>query len=224
MDTRNTHHIRHVIHGTSPRIIFLSGTHGDEYESGTLLTRYLADHRETLPPFLHIPEVSPSAVAAKTRKNAYGNDINRQFVDGTTDPEALALMDFLSPLRTSICIDLHEDPDRSQAFYLYDSDTMNRFDLDRYHTAVHQTEARLYTGIDDIEDEHLRLHIDKGYISLPPEGETLTTGFSSIWMIRHGITKRAFTLEIPGKATAALKQSLIAAVIPFLIAEFVPQP
>lgn len=203
----------YYIHGSNPRILLLSGMHGNEYESGVLLEQYLIENIDTIPNFLYIPKVSPSAVAAKTRKNRYGHDINRQFLPHTKDSEALAVMEIVKPYRFDTCIDIHEDPDRTLGFYLYDTETMTPEELDTYRSAVHTTGARLYTGIDDLDDEHLMLHVDKGYVCEPTAADS---GFSSRWLFDMHIVLRSFTIEIPGKGTKELKRSLVHAVIPFL--------
>ena len=210
-------------HGTPPRVLLLSGMHGDEYESGELLHEWIDSTQTRLPPFMYIPMVSPSAVAAHTRRNAYGNDINRKFTDDSTDPEARITMDIVRKHHFDICIDLHEDPDRTMAFYLYDSDHMTPDELSCYREVVGKTSARLYTGIDDMDDELLGCHIEKGYYSFRPDviGEdTDIAGFSSKWMIQSDITTRFFTLEIPGKADRTLKRSVIGQVVPYILETF----
>jgi hypothetical protein len=187
--------------------------HGNEYESGILLEQYLLTHTDTIPHFLYIPHVSPSAVRAGTRKNIYGHDINRQFLPQTKDSEALAVMDIVKPYHFNICIDIHEDLDRTLGFYLYDTETMTADELHAYRSVIHTTGARLYTGIDDLDDAHLMLHVDKGYVCEPTAADS---GFSSRWLFDTDIVPRSFTVEIPGKGTRKLKQSLIQACISFL--------
>lgn len=217
MDKRTHDALEYFLHGEAPRVLLLSGMHGDEYESGALLERYLIEHADNLPDFLYIPQVSPSAVAAKTRKNAYGNDINRQFMPATQDPEARSVMDIVSPYQFTLCVDIHEDPDRTLGFYLYDTDQMSDGQLERYRTCLTTTGARLYTGVDDIDDEHLMLQVEKGYVSLGFERSGVTSGFSSRWLFEAGICKRTFTVEIPGKAAKVLKDAVIHTITEYLL-------
>ncbi len=207
-------------YGVSPQVLLLSGMHGDEAESGSLLENWLKSTRITLPPFLYIPQASPSAVRAGTRKNAYGHDLNRQFLDKATDPEVLEIMKIVQPYTFELCIDVHEDPDRLKSFYLYDSDRMNELDVSNYRETVQKTKGTLYTGIDDIDDEHLQRHVERGYVSFRPADVEVTSGFASIWFIKIGLVKRAFTTEIPGKAAVEVKESLINGVLPFLFTTF----
>lgn len=220
MDKRNHNSLEYFLQGDNPHILLLSGMHGDEYESGLLLREYLTAQGNRFPPFLYIPSVSPTAVALGTRTNSFGNDINREFLETTKDPEAHTIMKLLRSYTFKFVIDLHEDPDRNKTFYLYDSGRMTETELATYRDKIHHTGARLYTGTDDTQDEHLRCHIEKGYYSFQPEHSPTDSGFSSLWMIREGIVMRAFTLEIPGKASRAIKQTLIDTIIPFLSYSF----
>lgn len=210
----------YILSGESPRVLLLSGMHGDEYESGALLEHYLRTYASSLPSFLYIPQVSPSAVEVKKRKNRYGNDINRQFVRGSKDPEALSVMSLVSQYRFSLCVDVHEDPDRTLGFYLYDSEQMTINELERYRELVQQTDARLYSGVDDVDDEHLNLLVEKGYVSLGFEKTAGTAGFLSKWLYDERRANRSFTLEIPGKAGRTVKQQLISSVVPFLLTTY----
>lgn len=219
MDKRTHDSLEYYLHGEIPRVLLLSGMHGDEYESGQLLEAYLGEHYQALPSFLYIPRVSPSAVAAKTRKNKYGHDINRQFLPSPGDPEAKDVMSVLASYRFDVCIDIHEDPDRTLGFYLYDTDQMTDEELEHYRTSVHTTGARLYTGVDDVDDENLNLSVEKGYVSLGFEKVRAVSGFSSRWLYEESLSKRSFTLEIPGKAPRHLKQQLIRTVISFLLSK-----
>lgn len=219
MHTHRYKTITYHTKGDTPRVLFLSGLHGDEYESGTIFHEYLTAHANTLPDFVYIPQVSPSAVAAKTRKNSQDHDINREFRSTSTDEEAQAVMHILSQYRADISIDIHEDPDRAKAMYLYDTGTFTDSQLARYRATIHTTGAMLYTGMDDIEDKHLQQHVERGYISLPQE-KVIDPGFIAVWLQKkHVIRDRCFTIEIPHKAPRSLKSALIEELVPFLIRE-----
>lgn len=217
MDKRTHGSLEYYIRGENPTVLLLSGMHGDEYESGTLLEAFVSANYRKLPDFIYIPQVSPSAVAARTRKNKYGNDINRQFMDSSADPEAREVMSLVSHYAFDKCIDVHEDPDRTMGFYLYDSDQMTADELAAFRAIVHPTGARLYTGVDDVDDEHLNLFVERGYVSLGFEKSGDITGFSSRWLHEEGRCRRSFTLEIPGKGTIGLKKALVRSVVSFLL-------
>lgn len=204
----------------------MSGMHGDEAQSSPLLVRYLLMHEKELPPFLCIPVVSPTATAMGTRINGQGHDINRQFYTGTKDEEASTMMELIKPYKFRVVIDLHEDPDRTSSFYLYDSGRMTEGELSDYRSLVQQTPAKLYTGIDDVVDKELGCEIDKGYYAFSMEwlqNIHEDAGFSSKWIIRNGIAPRVFTLEIPGRASLEVKDALIGSIVPFLVQSFCTQ-
>lgn len=217
MEQRIHDTLEYYIHGELPRVLLLSGMHGDEYEAGELLELFVKNHYPKLPDFLFIPRVSPSAVNARTRKNAYGHDINRQFIDTTDDPEARRVMSLLKQFSFDLCIDVHEDPDRTMGFYLYDSDQMTDEELATFRAIIHPTGARLYTGVDDVDDENLNLYVEKGYVSLGFEKSEAVSGFSSRWLYEENRCKRSFTTEIPGKGPRELKTKLIHSVVSFLL-------
>ncbi len=207
----------YYLKGTNLKLLILSGMHGDEHEVIQCVEDYINSHASALPEFLFIPKVSPSAVAKRTRKNKYGNDINRQFMESTQDPEARDAMEILQGRRFRACIEFHEDPDRTAGVYVYDSGTLSEKDLAAYRHVVEGTGARLYSGIDDPFDADLGLQVEKGYISTTVDNLPKHAGFSTRWLIANGIAKRIFTPEIPGKAPIALKRRLVEAVFSFFL-------
>src|SRR3989344_8617189 len=77
----------YFLKGSHPKLLIHSGTHGDEYEVIDLVEKYIRRYEAKLPDFIFVPKVSPSAVAAKTRKNSQNADINRTFSTNSIDPE-----------------------------------------------------------------------------------------------------------------------------------------
>jgi hypothetical protein len=207
--------ITYFVRGSHPTLVIWSGTHGDETEVTECVTDYIHRHEQDLPDYIYIPEVSPSAVAQKTRRNKHGRDLNRHFRDESIDEEAQTIMDIMRPFSTPLGITFHEDPDRTNSFYLYDSSVMTEEELVRYRFAIRETGAKLYTGIDDPADKDLSLHIEEGYISTTIEPQEIDTGFSMRWLIEHNVSKRVFNPEIPGKANMKLKQKLVDATFAF---------
>lgn len=212
MDTNDV-----ILSGIDPKLLLLSGMHGDEYEVIECVKQYLTIHKNILPSFLYLPEVSPSAVARKKRRNAYGHDVNRSFVDPPTDSEIQKAMNTLSPYHFELALNFHEDPDYAKTFYLYDSGRLTPTQIDRLRTLVKSCGAGLHTGIDDPLDANLGLLVDKGYISTPYASLPQQAGFSWVWFAGHGITKRDIDVEIPGKAPIPMKQALVAAVFSFFL-------
>jgi len=209
--TISTHTINETpyhVRGAHPKLLILSGTHGDEPEVDTCVARYIDTHQSELSDYVYIPKLSPSAVALKTRRNKYGNDLNREFIHKPTDREVIVAMKILEPFSFSLCIAFHEDPDRSISFYMYDTHHMSNAQLLTYQDAIIKTGAKLFTGIDDPADKKLALHIEKGYIHTPILG-THDTGFSMRYLIAEQKAQRVFNPEIPGRAHIDLKQRLV---------------
>ena len=196
------------VRGAKPKLLILSGTHGDEPEVDICVARYIDTHQSELPDYVYIPKLSPSAVELKTRHNKYGNDLNREFIHSPTDPEVITAMKILEPFSFSLCIAFHEDPDRRTSFYMYDTHHMLDAQLLTYRNAIIKTGAKLFTGIDDPADEKLALDVEKGYIHTPILGKH-DTGFSMRWLIVDNKAKRVFNPEIPGRADKDLKQRLV---------------
>lgn len=195
---------------TYPKLLILSGMHGDEFEVIGCVKDYLANH--TVADHMFIPEISPSAVAAQTRRNKFGHDVNRQFFDPPEDEEVKAIMDQLLPYHFDLTMNFHEDPDLAQTFYLYDSGQLSEDSLLLLRSTIIELGVGLHTGIDDPLDADLDLQVDKGYVSTPFETLPQNAGFSWVWMHNHGITKRAVDIEIPGRAPIELKQKLVEAI------------
>lgn len=199
---------RYYIRGKNPKLLILSGTHGDETDVTTCVSHYIDTHQSDLPDYLYIPELSPSAVKLKTRRNIFDHDLNREFLHNPKDPEVITAIKILKPFTFSLCIAFHEDPDRRTAFYMYDSHMLSDEELILYRELIMHTGAKLFTGIDDPADTRLALHVEKGYIHTPVLSNQ-DIGFSMRYLIADHIAKRVFNPEIPGKADMELKQRLV---------------
>lgn len=207
--------IRYILRGSHPTLMIWSGTHGDETEVTECVTSYIEKHQQELPDYLYIPEVSPSAVERKTRRNKHDRDLNRHFHDSTVDEEAKAVMEIVRPFSLPLAITFHEDPDRRTSFYMYDSHVMNDNELKQYRDVIATTGAKLYTGIDDEADENLRLHVEKGYISTTVDPHEKEMGYSMNWLVQNNIADRIFIPEIPGKGAMSLKHAIVDGVFEF---------
>ena len=203
-----------------PSVLILSGMHGDEYGAGKILEQLVSNDRLIESAFLYIPQVSPSAVAAHTRENTYGHDINREFRNHAADKEALAVMDVLKRYHFTLAIDVHEDPERTKSFYIYDTGNMTKEQQTGYQALIEKMGVELYTGMDDSEDKNLGCHVENGYISFRQDTVLVTTGFLSIWMTSETFADRVFTVEIPGNASSELKRDLLLTIIRFLVSSF----
>ncbi|WP_121254950.1 M14 family zinc carboxypeptidase [Nocardioides ferulae] len=114
-----------------PKVLLISGMHGDEGAPRKILTAL----RDGLPvmgaELWLLPAYNPDGLAAGTRRNAHGVDLNRNFphdwadLDGSyesgprpgSEPETRAVMRFLTSLRPRWLISFH------QPLYGVDTDT-----------------------------------------------------------------------------------------------------
>lgn len=189
------------------KLLILSGMHGDESDVIGCVKTYISEH--TLPEYEYISEVSPTAVARKTRRNQWNHDVNRQFFNPPTDPEVISFMQKVSEKHFDLCINFHEDPDLASTFYMYDSGTLSEDVLLTLRSTIIEYGAGLHSGKDDPMDANLGFHIEKGYISTPYDIMPQDAGFSWVWFHNHGITRRDMDIEIPGRAPMELKQKLV---------------
>lgn len=197
------------------KLLILSGMHGDESEVIGCVKQYLTDH--PIPDSLFIPEVSPSAVTNRTRRNFLNHDVNRSFVDPPTDSEVIAFLAKLEGKTFDLCLNFHEDPDLAQTFYLYDSAQLTDAQLLKLRSTVIEAGIGLHSGTDDPLDADLGYHVEKGYISTPYSIFPQNSGFSGGWLYRHNSIKRDIVLEIPGGAPLDIKQKLVNIVFDFFI-------
>jgi predicted deacylase len=195
--------------GTSPQVLVLSGMHGDEHAVVPIVQHYIETHFDVLPDFVYLPTVSPSAYTAKTRMNMYGHDINREFKKTSTDPEARMCMEFLRQFTFERSLDFHEDTGRESSFYFYDTGEFSETSLTHIRKSVLTTGATLHHGIDDPDDPTLGCQVLEGYVPKSSFSDIEDFGFSTTWMVKNNITRRAFTFEIPGKTHESLKSALI---------------
>jgi hypothetical protein len=209
--------IEYFVKGDKPTLLLLSGMHGDEYETSACLADYVEKHADTLPDFLFIPKVSPSAIELKTRKNKLGHDVNRNFFDPPTDPEVKDVMNIISRHVFDLCLDFHEDPDLKDAFYVYDSDHLSEERLADFRKYIEKAGLIPHTGIDDPLDANLGLHVQDGYISTPIHSFPISAGFSFEWILTHGIAKRVFDPEVPGQSPLEVKRAIIANIFSFVL-------
>jgi hypothetical protein len=109
----------------APTVYLSTGIHGDEPAGPLallelLLARFFTDRFN----WLLFPALNPGGLAAKTRENPDGLDVNRDYRHGLT-PEARQHLAFLAGEKSAgrgdyaLCLCLHEDWE-SQGFYLYE--------------------------------------------------------------------------------------------------------
>lgn len=194
--------------GKNPILLFLSGIHGDEFEVVNSVKNYLDKDKNKLPPFLFIPEMSPSAIAKKTRINQFGKDLNRQFFDDSKDKEALNNMEIMGKFRYQLCLSFHEDLHLDK-FYLYDTGKFSQNIWQKFKQSLSTINISMYNGIDDEDDPVLGFLIRDGYYYYGDEDLTKNNRTVSDWLISNNIAGRVIVAEIPGRIEKKKKHKTV---------------
>ncbi len=194
------------IQGKQPRLGLFAGTHGDEYEVIQSVEKAIEKYKQFLPDFVWIPEISPSAVARKTRFTDQEVDLNRSFRDGSHLAEVVQVQSALQDFRFDYIFSFHEDLELD-AFYCYDSESIPPNGWDTFSLSMQGLGVEMMTGYDDILDPALACYFRHGYCDKPKNDPNI--GALDGWLLAKGITKRAFTPEIPGKASRDMKDAIV---------------
>lgn len=199
------------------KMLLAAGMHGDEHEVIPCLERALARYQNQLLDFVFIPAMSPSAVAARTRRNSEDLDLNRQFLDNTPSAEAKAVMERLAGQSFELCISFHEDL-REDKFYFYDSQDMEGGEkLDNLRQSLRGAGVELLNGVDDTEDICLGFEFVDGYKVCLPAMAGRMTGTFEAWVVEQGIARRVHGIEVPGLVSVETKDKVVDAVFQHLI-------
>lgn len=201
--------VPYIQKGNHPKLLVISGMHGDEFSSINLIQTYLQENDTNLPDYLYIPEFSPSAVYNKTRKNNQGVDINRSFFETSQEQEVQDNISLLSNRHFDLCLDFHEDTCFAKEYYVYDSKQMNVHDQEILRSEIIKCGAAPYVGVDDPDDPTLRYQVSAGYTSTPLSTLDPRSGFFWTWALKKEVIKRIFDIEIPTQGEITLKKKLI---------------
>lgn len=186
----------------NPRILLSAGIHGDEPAGPHSILSLLQKWNDPLlSPLLSrinldlFPLINPGGFAKKTRQNANGIDLNREFAKGHPAQEVRYLMDDLRYRQYAISVEFHEDID-ARGFYLYE------------HFPEH-TRPIAPAIIKRLEEEGFTILKDPVIEGMPAENGIIHPGRGrkkshfrrhgwpkAIYMFRHG-TPRTITAETP---------------------------
>ncbi len=210
-------HIDYYIHGYNPKLLIHSGMHGDEWEVIELVKEVVAQHKDKLPDFVFVPVASPSAVAAATRTNRFGNDLNRVFFAGTKDEEAIANMKIVQGYSFDTFLSFHEDIEFSQ-FYLYDSHDFERDDSWKLvKHDIRKMGVSMLTGIDDPNDPNLQFYFHDGYCCYSLQGDVPCSTTFEEWSRNEGIVERVIMPEIPSTIKSSIKKRIVESIFKRMI-------
>lgn len=207
----NNAKISYYIYGAKPKVLILSGIHGDEFEVIGCLKKSIRKHLGKLPDFIFIPEMSPSAVLQKTRFNKSNIDLNRGFLKGSADDEVKTAMKILRNYSFEICLSFHEDL-QQRDFYFYDSGNLSGTkELDILKQEIKSLGINLFNGIDDPDDPVLGYEFKDGYSTTQAQAlrDKEENGTFGSWAMRQQIIKRIIAPEIPGFLCIAQKQKIV---------------
>jgi hypothetical protein len=211
--------------GANPKLLILSGMHGDEAETSHLLHKYLSLDHSWLPDFVYIPFLSPTAIATASRENSSGHDLNRSFLSTLSDPEAIQIANLLKNYRFNLAVDFHEDRDRTTGFYMFD-EILHEKSLVNFDNAQQKLQSlglRMFNGIEDMEDPNLGYNVSDGYIQLTKAKLKPDVGFLSFWLLEQQIIERMFTIEIPKRANHQTKNQIFPIILDLAIDNLNPQ-
>lgn len=209
----------------TPKVLILSGIHGDEQSGPLAIARFLLGLR--LPVQRNnwdiIPLINPYGFEKGKHDDALGRNINRYFFDAPKKNEP-AECGILRKFSKSIhqtydfAVSIHEDTERRN-FYLYDGGCGQDSPLiTKVFGSVKQRKIGLFSGIDDINDPQLRNRVKNGYIDAKSSCEHLPT-FED-YLLRNKKAKKVLVLEIPGRLKLEKRINLAA----LLIAEILKLP
>jgi hypothetical protein len=155
-----------------------------------------------------MPVISPSALQAGTRLNAYGHDTNRVFTRHSSDPEVQAAIQIIHGQHFALVLSFHEDPDQ-EAFYLYDSEVIAPPHLATFRQALRAQGTQLFSGIDDPGDPMLGYTFVDGYASLPTATHPPAQGTFWHYALETNLATREMTIEVPGRVSQKEKDQIV---------------
>jgi len=198
----------YIVKGENPQLLIMSGTHGDEYQVIASVEKTIGRLWNELSDFLFIPQVSPSAVLAKTRVNENGLDINRNFFDDSSEKEIQNLIKIITPYHFDTAFTFHEDPKRNK-FYIYDTGFLNHKTRLNLKKELKLIGIKLYNGVDDPSDPVLGYQAKKGYIRTSTEDIMVAHGSFEDWALSKKIISHVLNPEIPGRADQQIKDEIV---------------
>src|SRR3989344_291881 len=196
--------------GQKPKLLIHTGTHGDEYEVINIVTECLKNYESRLPAFIFVPQVPPSAVAAKSRFNHRSTDINRIFYENSDDLEVQWNLQVLKKGPFDLFVSFHEDPE-STDYYLYDSGRSKiESELIKTHNQkIKKQSIGLLNGLDDPSDPALGYAFIEGYKKFVHKEGGSDNGMIIVWAINHHRVNNCLIPEIPGKLELKKKEFII---------------
>ncbi len=202
--------MRFVEKGNKPRLLIHTGTHGDEYGVIKMVEECLKKYESKLPDYIFVPEVSPSAVEMKTRKNKYGHDMNREFLSNSDDPEVQENIKIIKNERFDLFVSFHEDWEFPE-YYIYDWGYTNKPSelVTKHNEYLKENGIRLLNGVDDPTDPHLGYKFSEGYNKSIHVKKEQDDGIISDWVLNRNIATDYLLPEIPQRLSDKKKKFIV---------------
>lgn len=200
---------RYYLKGSNPKLLIHSGTHGDEWEVIGLVEEYLIKNKDRLPDFIFVPEVSPSAVQAKTRVNGNGFDLNRIFFPDSKEIEIVENIKIIDSQKFDLFVSFHEDATNTE-YYIYDvgNNETERKLIKDHNKKLKENGIELLNGVDDEDDPDLGYKFIEGYKKFVHENSQ-DSGMIGSFLLNRNIIKEELIPEIPGKINAQKKKFIV---------------
>ena len=203
--------IPYFVSGESPTLLIHAGTHGDESGVIESVQKAVGKYEARLPDFVYVPVVSPSAVAARTRVNVDGLDLNRNFFDASRVSEVEANLSIVRNCKFDLMVTFHEDTFWESTFYLYDINcgVGEGMSWKKFKDEIEVLGLNLLDGTDDPKDPTLNYTFEDGYHYFSKAAGGYLGGSFDAWAIRNGVIRGALIPEIPGKLTKEKKNEVV---------------
>lgn len=199
----------YYVHGEDPRLLIQTGTHGDEYEVIEIVKKAVEKYEKELPDFTYVPEVSPSAVAKKKRRNWKNTDLNRSFFTDSDDLEVQANIEVLKGHHFDLFVSFHEDHEFDNEYYIYDvgSNKLENKLVLKHNRILKEKGILLLNRIDALDDPELGYLFVDGYKKFGHKVDS-DHGIAG-WILDTGIAEEYLMPEIPMKANRETKEMII---------------
>lgn len=199
----------YYVQGENPRLLIQTGTHGDEYAVIEIVKKAIEKYENKLPDFVFVPEVSPSAVAKRTRNNWANRDMNRSFYANLDDPEVKANIEVLKGRHFDLFVSFHEDHEFDNEYYIYDvgsNKQENKLVL-KHNQILKEGGITLMNRVDAPEDPELGFLFVDGYKKFEHKDDT-DHGIAG-WILDSKIAEEYLMPEIPMKADRETKEMIV---------------
>lgn len=190
----------HSPHGLTPKKLFISLIHGNEWKTFLSLSKYIRNNISQMPGFIFIPLASQSATGMESEHNVWGNNTNRGFnnSDKILDPDVFLIKKIINEItdegrnKLDAVYSFHMDWERNNQYYLYEQGASEKINLQGLRRDALRANVFPFTGIDDQNDPQLNHFIWNGFFRLKHQD-----GMFEDYIIDRGFAPTVYTFESP---------------------------